>query len=64
MCQDSLVFQGFWDLRESQESQGIRVYRAPQVSQGLGALVAPLDHLGFQAPKGSPASQGPLGSLV
>lgn len=36
VCQDSLVFQGFWDLRESQESQGIRVYRAPRYPRDWG----------------------------
>lgn len=52
------------DQRESQESQGIRVYRAPQASPGLQARVAPLDHLEFLAPKENPVSQGPRGSLA
>ena len=51
------------DQRESQESQGIRVYRALQASQGLQARVAPLDHMEFLAPKENPVSQGPRGSL-
>lgn len=58
------MFQGCLDQRENRAFQGIRDYRAPQVSQALQALVAPLDHLGFQAPKGNQAFQGLLGSLV
>lgn len=60
VCQGSLVLRGYSDPRENQESQGIRGYRAPQASQVLQALVAPLDHLEFQVPKGNQASQGPL----
>lgn len=57
------MLQDCLDQRENQESQGIRVYRAPQASPVLQALVALLDHLEFLAPKGNLASQGPLGSL-
>lgn len=63
VCQGSLVLQVCLDQRENQESQGIRVYRAPQASRVLQALVAPLDHLEYQAPKGNLASPDPLGSL-
>lgn len=62
VCQGSPGPRGCLDQRENQESQGTRVYRAPQASQVLQALVAPLDHLEFQVPKGNRDSQGPLGS--
>lgn len=58
------MFQGCLDPRENQAYQGTRDYRDPQVSPGSQALVAPLDHLGFQDPKENQASQGPRGSLV
>lgn len=58
------MFQGCLDPKENLAYPGIRVYRGPQVFQGLRDLVALLDPLGFQAPKENQASQGPLGSLV
>lgn len=57
------MLQDCSDQRGNQESQGIRVYRVPQASQVLPVLVAPLDHLEFQVPKGNRVSQGPLASL-
>ena len=57
------MLQDCLDQRENQGFQGIRVYRAPQASPVLPVLVAPLDHLEFQDPKGNRASRAPLGSL-